>query len=147
MQASAVYTEGNISSTYRDIFEDVLDNINVKFDDYVFYRSGQYSYTLVVGDLEYANKNFRADEYTCYVISYSNSGYSSSTYTYTTSSGADFSLDVGNYVVYSNLGHYPNLIERDTYYGYATLYIIIVIGLCVVIRGIFKFTYRTRGGT
>lgn len=140
----SVYTDGTLSSTYITYFRDIVSGIapNKK---YVAYRSGQYSYTLAVGDLSISGTNVSStDTVTLYVYETS-SGYNSS-YTYNVSTVTDFSLNVGNYIVYSNLGNFPQLEERGVTYEYATLYIICIVGLCMFIRSIFSFTYRLRNG-
>lgn len=144
--AYSVYTDGNISSTYLTYFQDILSGLS-PLDDYVFFRSGQYDYTLIVGDLTYADSVFSGKDYTAYTIS-TNSGTSaySSVYKYTVTSGSNFSLSVGSYLVYSNLGSYPILEDRSSVYGYATLFLLVVIAVCMLVRPILNFTYRFRSG-
>lgn len=141
----SVYSEGTLSSTYTTYFRDIMAGIEPN-QKYVAYRSGQYSYTLAVGDLSISGTTISSiDTVTLYVYQSTSSGYSS-TYTYDVSTVSDFSLDIGNYIVYSNLGNYPILEERGVIYEYTTLYIAIIIGLCMFIRSIFSFTYRIRNG-
>lgn len=141
-QAYSVYTDGTLSNTYITYFRDIVAGIEPT-KKYVAYRSGQYSYTLAVGNLSITGTNISsADTVTLYVYQTS-SGYNSS-YTYNVSTVTDFSLNVGNYIVYSNLGNFPQLEERGVVYEYTTLYIICIVGLCMFIRSIFSFTYRLR---
>ena len=66
-----IYDSGNISNTYTEIFKDIIEGLPSN-DDYVYFRSGQYTYTLLVGDFEYNNKKFTGEEYTDYTITTNN---------------------------------------------------------------------------
>ena len=139
----SVYDEGTLSSTYTTYFRDIMAGIEPN-QKYVAYRSGQYSYTLAVGNLSISGTTISStDTVTLYVYETSSSGYNSQ-YRYNVSTVTDFNLDVSNYIVYSNLGNYPILEERGVIYEYTTLYIICIIGLCLFVRSIFAFTYRLR---
>lgn len=141
--AYSVYTEGTLSSTYITYFRDIVGGIKPN-DNYVAYRSGQYQYTLAVGDFTLSGSSISSTGTTkLYVYETSSSGYNS-TYTYDVSEVTDFSLDVGNYIVYSNLGDFPLLEERGVIYEYATLFVVCVIAFCMFLRSIFEFTYRLR---
>lgn len=141
--AYSVYSEGTLSSTYITYFKDIVAGLDPS-QKYVAYRSGQYSYTLAVGNLSISGTTISSsDTVTLYVYESSSSGYSSN-YTYSVSTVTDFSLDIDNYIVYSNLGNYPILEERGVIYEYTFLYVAIIIGLCMFIRSIFSFTYRLR---
>lgn len=145
-QASAydVYTEGNISSSYTTIFKDVIGSVPVT-DDYVFFRSGQYDYTLISGDLTYENGVFTSSvPCTVYTLSYSQSGYSTTTYDYQVFQTSSVSLAVGSNLVYSNLGNFPTLEERSDIYAFCSLLVLCSIGLCVVLRSVFSFCSRKR---
>ena len=139
----SVYTQGNISSTYTTIMEDILQSTKIS-DDYVYFRSGQYTYTLITGDLELNGTTFTGSEVDRYTIS---TGSYNQTYTYSHSNDTNFRLNAQNYMVYSNLGFYPTLIERGAMYEYATIILLCIGGLCVLIRPIFEFTYRLRNGS
>lgn len=138
----SVYNEGTMSTTYITYFKDIVAGIKPN-DKYVAYRSGQYSYTLAVGDLSISGTTISSvDNVILYVYEYG-SGYNT-TYYYNVSTVTDFNLNVSNYIVYSNLGNYPLLEERGVLYEYATLFVICIIGICMFIRSIFSFTYRLR---
>lgn len=135
--------DGAMSSTYITYFRDIASNIGIN-DNYVCFRSGQYEYTMVVGDIDYFMGVFSmSDSGTSYTIT-NNSNYNSY-YSYEVSTIDSFELTTGNYLLYSDLGNYPQLIERGTHYEFQTLFIIIVIGLCMFVHTIFSFTYRSRG--
>lgn len=141
-QALTVYDDGGIGSTYTTYFQDVLDGYFLP-QDYVYFRSGQYEYSLVVGDLEYDSLTFTAEEYDYYTIHTSNN-YGTSYLSLIHSSGNDLNLDVSNHLVYSNLGAYPSLYDRGDYYGFALVLMAFVAGCCALLRPLFGFTYRLR---
>lgn len=139
----SIYTDGNISSTYTTIMEDILQNTKIT-DDYVYFRDGQYSYTLITGDLDYNGGVFTGSKVERYTITTSTQSYNQSIYRISHTNDTNFRLDASDYLVYSNLGYYPTLIERGYIYDYATLLLLCVGGLSVLIRSLFKFTYRLR---
>lgn len=138
---AAVYDEGNISSTYTTIFQDILDGLN-PLDDYVFYRSGNYEYRMYVGDLDVSDSLFVGQDLDMYILKYSQSGYSSTPYTYEKSDGQSIYLDVGTNLVYSNLGGYPSLVERGDFIGLSQIILLFIVALCCLIRPIFGFIWR-----
>lgn len=140
VSAATVY-DGNISSTYAGIFEDIAGKLPVG-DDYVFYRSGQYEYTMIAGEITWDGSTFRADEAASYVL-VTNSG-SYSTYQYSTGTVTAWELTPGAALVYSSLGNYPGLIDGSTTYSFACLVLLFVMLLMSLIRPIFSFTYRRR---
>lgn len=145
IQASAaeVY-EGNISTSYVSIFEDIAEKKVGLFDDYVFYRSGQYDYQMVVGQLALSDNQITSDgSIQIYTISTNNANYNN-IYEYSVTSGSAFSLTPNTNLIYSNLGDYPDLIERSNYYAVATL-LVMLIALCIFfVRSIFSFCWRDR---
>lgn len=141
-----IYDSGNISTTYIEIFEDVLNSVPVS-SDYVFFRSGQYTYTMVVGDFEYNNKVFSGEKYTEYTLTTSSSGYTQNTHHYNVAEGQNLNLNASNYLIYSNLGNYPTLIERGSSYDFTLLYAFVIFGLACCVRPIFQFVLRRSSGT
>ena len=133
--------EGTISTTYITIFRDIAAKIS-PFDDYVFYRSNQNDYTLVCGDLRLDADRITAEAVTIYTINADNSY--NSTYRYTVSNGGSFSLDVGENLVYSNLGNYPDLIERNSYETTAILVVLCVALAMFIIYRIYSFVLRLK---
>lgn len=144
VQAS-VYDDGNISNTYTQIFQDVLDGLS-PMDDYLFYRSGNYEYRMYVGDLECTGTTFTGSNLDLYVLSYSQSGYTSSVYNYQQYSNQSLSVNCGSLLVYSNLGGYPTLIERGSYLEVAEIFLLVLVSLCCLIRPIFTFVLRCGKG-
>ncbi len=145
--ASAVFVyEGTISSTYTSIAEDI--NISAG-DDYVFFRSGQYVYTLVTGEFSYTDGVFiLSDNGKVYTITQvTGSGYSSSYYSYSVSDVTSYTVETNGILVYSNLGGYPSLNNNSDVYSFITMLVVIVIALCAFIRPLFNFVMRNRKGS
>lgn len=141
--SAAEYTpyDGSISSTYTAIFEDVAAKLSLT-DDYVFFRSGQYEYMLVAGDLTY-DGSFSGSACDVWYIS-TNTGSYNTGYVFSKGSLADFSLSPGSALVYSNLGHFPDLVDRGEVYSFAILILLLVAIFLYLIRSIFSFTLRSR---
>ena len=114
--------DGNVSSTYVTLFRDLVGKLPLT-DDYVFFRSDQYEYKLVSGDLEYEDGVFSSSEVTVYRV-ITNTAYNS-TYSLFHLEETDFRLAPGKMVVYSNLGHYPELLDRGAFYSLATLILLL----------------------
>lgn len=131
-----VYENGSFSTTYVTYFKDILSGTELK-NNYVAFRSGQYSYSLVVGELEYNNGVIslvgEGKEYKFYQES---SNYNSQYY-YNVSNLNNFSLNVGKSIIYSDVGDFPELIERGAKYEVISA-ILLGIALCsIVINRIF----------
>lgn len=131
-----VYENGNLGTTYVSYFKDVLSGTSFK-DNYVAFRSGQYSYSLIVGELKNENGVISllspGKEYKFYT---ENSGYNSQYY-YDVLDINDFSLNVGNSILYSDVGDFPELIERGAKYETLNTILIVIIMLSFVISRIF----------
>ena len=140
--AAEVY-DGTISTTYITIFRDIASKIPINAD-YVFFRSGQNEYMMAVGDFAESGNSIEATgEVTIYAISTNNNNYSNG-YEYSVSTQSGYSLDPGSALIYSNLGHYPDLIERIDYFGFATL-LLLFVGLCLyLLRSLLGFCLRRR---
>lgn len=139
--------EGTISSTYIDIFSQIDISAN---DDYVFFRSGQNSYSMLVGDINHSGTSFSLIEpgklYVLDIVNTSGTGYGGSTYhKLTVSDVTSYTLNTGSMLVYSNLGNNPILGERGDIYAYTTAFLLSVIFLCSVIGAVFGFVLRPRG--
>lgn len=140
--SAATIFDGNISTTYITIFRDIAAKL--PFDtDYVFFRSGQYEYILVAGDLEFTGSMFRGSNLTQYILQ--TDGNYNNTYRFGTVTLDSFNLAPSNNLVYSNLGSYPDLYQRE---DYALLGVIVANALlfcCMMIRPTFDFVMRMRG--
>lgn len=134
------YDEGNISTTYVQYFEDIVDGLPVNYN-YVGFRSGQYQYILYASDdLKTDGTTFLSDKGISYIFDVS-SGYNSR-YSYTVRNEQKFELDTNNQMVYSNVGDFPHLDERSDLYEFGTFLVVFIVGLCAIIRPIYKYVLR-----
>lgn len=140
-------TKAFSSSPYASVSDNTYSAIAAKmllkvgpFSDYVFWRSGQYVYTLAVGDLELNGTTFSSSEDVTLYTFQLDTGYSG---TYTLSSRSDtLTLSAGSYIVFSNLGYYP-LLDYDSF-GLAHLCFLVAVACgLLAIRPIFGFVLRT----
>lgn len=129
--------DGNPSNTYIQYFKDIVSGIGFN-DNYVAFRSGQNDYVMVVGDLEYNNGKFTlADVGTVYTIA--SSGNYNSTYSYTVTEIDSLTLNPSNKLIYSDLGNYPQLVERGAKYEILTAVLLVTALLGLVIGRIFRY--------
>lgn len=140
--AASIY-DGNISTTYVTFFRDMASKLPMG-TDYVFFRSGQYEYCMVAGDLTWDGSMFTGSDLTQYLLVY-NSSYNS-TYQFGTTALDTFSLATGGALVYSNLGNFPDLYERSDNIMGTLLFMMAVLTVMMIIRPIFSFTLRLRIG-
>lgn len=139
-QASAethtVYENGNLSTTYITYFKDILSGTDIR-SNYVAFRSGQYSYSLIVGELENNNGVIslvgEGKEYKFYTTS---SNYNSQYY-YDVIDLNNFSVNTDNYIIYSDVGDFPELIERGAKYEILTTILLCCFVVGYVCRCIF----------
>lgn len=127
--------DGNMSSTYVTYFKDIVAGIGFK-DNYVAFRSGQNEYTMLVGELYYDGETISlvgmGTKYTIY-----NDNSYNGLYTYDVSSVETGSVTPRNKIVYSDLGNYPQLIDRGAKYETLTSFLLVVALLCVVVGRFF----------
>lgn len=133
--------DGSISSSYTTIFQGIAGKIDLT-SDYVFFRSGQYEYILVEGELTYTTR-FSGTDCTAYRIT-TNTGTYNSGYVFSQETLDTFEFYPGSALVYSNLGPYPDLIDRSVFYSFATLVLLFICVCLYLIRSIFSFTIRDR---
>jgi hypothetical protein len=133
--------DGSPSNTYIQYYRDLLGSISIT-DNYVVFRSGQYDYKMVVGEIVHNNGLFTSDK-PCKVYSFTQTenGYNGY-YTYNTSSIDSFVLDSENKIVYSDLGEYPQLEERGARYEILTTILIVAICVGFVCRSVFRYRPR-----
>lgn len=125
------------SNTYSDMAARMLWKMGWG-DDYVFWRSGQYSYTLAYGDFDLASGRF--DCASAHVVTFTlDSGYSG-TYTMTEGDGV-VSLVPSSYIVYSNLGQYP-LLDSGHVFERLVVFMSCVAVIMELVRTVFSFTLR-----
>lgn len=137
--------QGTINTTYLTIFRDVVSNIGVT-DDYVLFRSSDDTYSMLVGDLEFSNGEFYLSDFgQLYSVTNVSGGYGyNSYYSYDVVDVSSYSVVVGDYLVYSNLGGYPSLIDRGVNYAFVTLLVFCIFSICCLLRPLFKFVSRSR---
>jgi hypothetical protein len=114
---SVILSAANISPSYGvgtsniSIFGPIASKLPYGVH-YVYWREGQYEYCLAYSaDLVLTGSRFRAASATVVTYTTSTGSYQSQA-TFTTASDTNFSLDAGNYLVWSDLGDYPTLYER-----------------------------------
>lgn len=140
--ADTVYNEGTISTTYLEYARGVVAG-KMPGDSYVFFRGGQYNYTLIVSDnLKHEGGQFVADTFTRYTWTV-NSGYNTVP-TYGVTIGSAFSLNSGSTMVYSNLGDFPSLEDGGVIYGQITAVLLAVLLLGGLARSLFDAVYSLR---
>lgn len=139
--ADEAYTEGNISTTYVTYFRDILSKVSPN-KDYVMFRASQTEYKMCVGNLEVNNGTiYTYEPCRVYSIYTTTSGYQS-VYHFVANNYAEFSVNTNNTLVYSNLGDYPDLIERGDYLETALLIIVCVIVFSSLLSRFFSFNLR-----
>lgn len=128
----------NNSTDVTQLFRDILSKIS-PFDDYVFYKIDDKNYRMYVGDIDFLGDTFNSssdlivydycidsdDELNIYVSS-------------------DLTLLADNTLIYSNLGFFPDLIERGDYYALLTFLLLCTALFMFLIRPIFNFCIRSR---
>ena len=146
LQASTPY-QGTISDSYKYIFEDVVSDLSI-FDNYVFWRSGEYQYSLLSGDLTLENGVFSVtggDLYVVDIVLFDSGSWNNGSYhVYTHTSGIDYTFDSLGYLVYSDLDGYPKLEGRGVNYAFICAFILCVFGFASLVWSIFSFCIRSR---
>lgn len=110
--------------------------------NYVYWREGKSTYVFAYGrDLELVGTTFRASRVD--TVTYdTNSGYDRQA-SYVHGSQSNFSLSANDYLVWSNLGHYPTLEDgRDTV-AQTTLFVVVGYGIFYLLS---RIIWRRFGG-
>ena len=111
---------------------------HIGYNNYVYYRCGQYQYVIVYGDLAFdsASNVFSGSDLAWISLSTNSSG--STYYSWGHGTFSSFSLSVGDSLVYSNLGFYPG-ISFDTYqFDILIPLILAALVLLIVLLGVIK---------
>lgn len=95
-----------LGTTNLEIFDRIAAKLPLGVD-YVFFRDNQYTYSLVYGDLSYSGSRFTGSN--CTRVDYYSYSGGGTQPTFTSSNIGSFNLNVGDWLVYSNLGNYPML--------------------------------------
>lgn len=134
--ASYIPYDGNPSNTYIQYFKDIVAGISLK-DNYVAFRSAQNEYILCVGELSYADGiitlNGNGIQYTI-----GTEGNYNSVYEYEVADVSHFSLTTNNRIIYSDVGNFPQLIDRGAQYE---TYAVILIVVALLGVSIYKFFF------
>ena len=131
-----VYDSSTISSTYLTYFRDILSGTPLN-SNYVAFCNAQNSYIMVVGDLEYNNGTISLNGGgKSYTFSRTDGNYNNQ-YRYYVNDINNFSVNVGNNIIYSDVGEFPQLIERGAKYEILTTIIICIALFAAVISRIF----------
>lgn len=102
--------EYGVGTSNTAIFAGVVEKLPFG-THYVYWRESQYVYALAYSDnLEFDGVSFLADDAS--VVRYDTGGGYQSPATFICDSEDGFSLNAEDYLVYSDLGSYPDLIER-----------------------------------
>lgn len=118
-----------VGTSNLDIFRGVVYGLPYG-THYIYFRQDQYNYCLIYGrNLSLSGNTFSGSE--CYLVTYNTYYSSGGQPTYSITGPNTYSISVGSVLVYSDLGHYPRLIDERGYYLEA-----ICVGL-----GVFTFTY------
>lgn len=137
--------QGSINSAYCSIFEDVVNSLS-PLDHYVFYRSGENQYTLVSSDSLEFSGDFSCSDCTVHILDYisqSTSGYGYlSYYSYSVGEHSSYTVSPSGYLVYSDLAGYPDLRGGDFYALWSIFFVLVLFGLCALIRSLFVWLLR-----
>lgn len=110
--------------------------------NYVYWREGRYTYVFAYGrDLELVGTTFRASSVD--IITYdTNSGYDRQA-SYVHGSQSNFSLSAHDYLVWSNLGHYPTLEDGRDIVAQTMLFVVVGYGIYYLLS---RIIWRRFGG-
>lgn len=128
------------TGTYYELASRVVENsIPV---DYLFYRSGQYEYTLVYGDIDVAGTLFTGDS--CSYLRWYRDGTS---YGYLVDKGTtSVNVDSGNYIVFSSAPGFPALDVSTAFETFVIGFVALVAVLLYCLSKMFGYVLRTKDG-
>lgn len=107
---AAISDNYGVGTSHVSIFAGIVGKLPLDHH-YVYYRDGQYDYVLVHSvDLQYDGTSFYAAD--AETVTYSTSGGYQEQPTITFGSETDWLLSPEDYLVWSDLGSYPDLIDR-----------------------------------
>ena len=108
--AAEISEEYGVGTSNTTIFAGVAEKLSFG-THYVYWREDQYVYSLAYSeDLVFDGTSFSGEDVT--IVRYDSSGGYQSPAVFYSDAVASFELDPLEYLVYSDLGHYPDLIER-----------------------------------
>lgn len=124
-------------NTYSEMATNMLWRVPWS-NDYVFWRSGQYTYVFAYGDFTFSSGRFDCTD--ANIVTFQLDSNYNGTYTMSKSTGS-VSLVPSSYIVYSNLGDYP-LIDNEIVYQKFIVFMGCVGLAMALVRSVFSFTYR-----
>ena len=130
--ASYSACDGNIPQEYVSLFNGLSWKL-VFPKGYVFFRSGENEYLLASGDLTYEGLAFEAAA--CDVYRLVVDGDQKFWYGW---EETDFVLDPADSLVYSNLGHFPDLIGAEQYCSVAVMLFLLIVLFMYFFRCCFR---------
>lgn len=108
--AAEVSSEYGVGTSNTTIFAGVVEKLPFG-THYVYWRESQYVYALAYSEtLAFDGASFSGEDVT--IVEYDTGGGYQSPATISSYDESDFELYPEDYLVYSDLGHYPDLIER-----------------------------------
>ncbi len=121
--SSSLNGDYNVGTSNVTLFDGVASKLPYG-THYVYWRDGQYRYIMAYGDVTLSGTTFTGTD--CTVVRYETTNGYNSTYTWDVTEGESLTLRANGYMVYSDLGGYPELTDNGgKYYAQATL-----VGLC-----------------
>lgn len=120
--------DGTLSSTYVDLGRDCLWNLHW-FDNYVYWRAGQYTYMFAYGDIVYSDGIFSSDSCTILTITAPTSYSGALT---VSSSVESLHLSTAGRLLYSDLGDFPSLDSRKYIYDEVMYCAVVALGVHVL---------------
>lgn len=141
VMASSIAPDYGVGTSNTAIFAGLARKLPYGVN-YVYWREGRNTYVFAYGrDLELVGTTFRGDSVD--TVTYdTNSGYDRQA-SYVYSSQSNFSLSAHDYLVWSNLGHYPTLEDgRDTV-AETTLFVVVGYGIYYLLS---RIIWRRFGG-
>lgn len=127
--------------TYSELASAIVSKSVTPTDHYVFARTSDDEYVLAYGDLSLSGTTFSGSS--CSVVSfYRSNNYGNYLVDFSTE---NVSLNVGSYIVMSDLGQYPQLDVQESKTG---LYMLCGLGVALAmwaISGLFRTVLRERG--
>lgn len=114
----------NLGTTNQAIFSGLVSKVPFG-QHYVYWRDSQYSYKFAYGDITLEGTQFLSDG-DVIICSYDTSGTGyNNYYTWSAFTDSNFTLSAGDRLVYSDLGDYPALAEREVQrYAAASTYVL-----------------------
>lgn len=112
MSAYDATSDYNLGTTNQAIFSGLVSKVPFG-QHYVYWRDSQYSYKFAYGDISLEGTEFvGSGEVTICSYDSTSTNYNSY-YTWAVTTDSNFSLSAGNRLVYSDLGTYPGMGEKE----------------------------------